>query len=89
MLSGTVTTSVHPPPWGDSPGYLDYLAKHVTFPKIYVGTIEAEIIATHENVDILDRKVLQKKGKVWQQIKKVIPYRIQFIFQLIITINVM
>ena len=86
MLSGPATTSA--PPWGESPGYLYYLAKHVTFLKIYVGTIEAEIIATHENVDILDRKVLQKKGKVWQQIKEVIPYRIQFIFQLIITITV-
>ena len=47
----------------ESLGYLYYLAKHVTFPKIYVGTIEAEIIATHENDDIVDRKVLQKKRK--------------------------
>ena len=69
------------PHWGESPGYLYYLAKHATFPKIYVGTMEAEIIATHENVDIFDRKVLQKKKeKLWQQIKEVIPYRITSIF---------
>ena len=65
--------------WGESPGYLYYLTKHATFPKIYVGTMEAEIITTHENVDILDRKV-QKKGKLCQQIKELIPYRIPFMF---------
>ena len=48
------------PPWGESPGYIYYLAKHATFPKIYVGTMETEIIATHENVDMRDRKVLRK-----------------------------
>ena len=52
------------PLWGESPDYLYYLAKHATFPKIYVETMRAEIIATHENVGILDRKVLQKKEKI-------------------------